>query len=353
MWVQHYLACEDLVLDGISVESVVNANNDGIDIDGCRRVRISNCRIRSGDDAIVLKSTSPRPCEQVVITNCTLSSECNAFKCGTESTGGFLDIAVSNCLIHDTRLSGIALEAVDGGILDGVTISNLRMRNVRNAIFLRLGNRARPYLSSGPGGGEGSHRLDPAQEKPGVGALRNVHISQVNAVGGDAIGCALSGLPGHPLENILLEGIQLESAGGGRAVVSVEDYPEKYPEYSMFGPLPGHGFYCRHVRNLTLNGFEVKTLRPDQRPALVLDEIAGLELARWKCQASAGIPSARLRNVRQAWIHGCWPATPDSPFLRLEGAASREIQVGANACRESRSLIEHAEDFPESELLCL
>ena len=89
MWVQHYLACERLIIDGITVRSEVNVNNDGIDIDCCRNVRISNCDIRTGDDAIVLKSTAPKMCENIVITNCLLSSNCCAFKIGTESVGGF------------------------------------------------------------------------------------------------------------------------------------------------------------------------------------------------------------------------------------------------------------------------
>ena len=144
MWVQHYLACEGVCIDGIRVESTCNANNDGIDIDGCERVRIANCDIRSGDDALVLKSTLERPCRNVVVTNCVLSSLCNAFKLGTESNGGFENIVMSNCAIYDTRISGIALELVDGGTLEQVSISNVTMHNTRSAIFIRLGDRARP-----------------------------------------------------------------------------------------------------------------------------------------------------------------------------------------------------------------
>ena len=144
MWVQHYLACVNVNIDGITVHSIVNQNNDGIDIDCCDRVRISNCDIVSGDDAIVLKSTAPRPCQRVTISNCTISSHCNALKCGTESTGGFKDITISNCTVYDTRLGGLALELVDGGILDRVSVSNITMTNTGGAIFIRLGNRVGP-----------------------------------------------------------------------------------------------------------------------------------------------------------------------------------------------------------------
>jgi hypothetical protein len=121
MWVQHYLLCEDVNIDGIKVNSRVNHNNDGIDIDGCQRVRISNCDIISGDDAVVLKSTLAQPCKNVTITNCTLSSNCNAFKMGTETNGGFENVVVSNCTIYDTHLAGTA-DGIDPVISKNSTV---------------------------------------------------------------------------------------------------------------------------------------------------------------------------------------------------------------------------------------
>ena len=352
MWVQHYLACDDLLLDGLTVDSVVNANNDGIDVDCCRQVRIANCRIRSGDDAIVLKSTAPRACEQIAVTNCVLSSDCNAFKCGTESTGGFRDIAVSNCVIHDTGLSGIALEMVDGGTLEGVTLSNIRMVRTRSGIFLRLGNRARPYLAAGPGGGSGTHQLEPGMTPPGVGRLRKVHIAQVTGDGCDATGCALAGLPGHPLEEIRLDGIRFEFAGGGTAADARRPIPEAetaYPEYGMFGRLPAHGFYCRHVRGLTLDGVAVATVSPDQRPGLVCEDVEDLELTAWRATGSPEAPEIVLRNVRDAFLHGCRPGATSAAFVRVEGNASRAICVAATARREKQPLLDRAPEVaPEA-----
>ena len=217
MWVQHYLACTGVLIDGIRVTSTCNKNNDGIDIDACERVRVANCDIRSGDDAIVLKSTLDRPCRDVVITNCILSSLCNAFKLGTESTGGFENIALSNCTIYDTRLSGIALELVDGGILERVTVSNVSMHNTRNAIFIRLGNRARPFKDGIPA--------------PGVGRLRHVRISNVQAFGGAAIGCSISGLPGSPVEDIALDNVSVSCAGGGTMEDAKREPPEPAARY--------------------------------------------------------------------------------------------------------------------------
>ena len=178
MWVQHYLQCEDVHISGIRVRSRVNANNDGIDIDGCSRVRISDCDIWSGDDAIVLKSTTARPCRDVVISNSVLSSVCNALKLGTESNGGFEDIVMTNCSVYDTRLAGIAIECVDGGTLARVIASNITMRNVGCPLFIRLGDRGRPFTEG--------------QERPGVGTLRDVTVSNVYATAAGNIGCPIA-----------------------------------------------------------------------------------------------------------------------------------------------------------------
>ncbi len=262
MWVQHYLACEGVRISGVRVSSRVNQNNDGIDIDSSSAVRISDCHIVSGDDAIVLKATTARPCRDVVISNCVLSSLCNALKLGTESTGGFDDIAIANCAVYDTRLAGIALESVDGGILDRVTISNIVMRNVKCPIFVRLGNRARPYTDG--------------VARPPVGTLRNVTIQGVQAEGADRTGCPLCGIPDHPIENLSLRDITLSFEGGGTAADAARSIPEQvemYPEYRMFGPLPAFGMFARHIRGLEIENVRCTTLSADARPAFRYDDV--------------------------------------------------------------------------------
>ena len=145
MWVQHYLFCRNVYIRGVSVRSKVNRNNDGIDIDACENVRISDCDIISGDDAIVIKSSLDKPCRNVTITNCLISSDCNGFKLGTESNGGFQNVTLSNCIVYNTRLAAIALEMVDGGSMSNVTVSGVNMDSVGCVLFIRLGNRARPF----------------------------------------------------------------------------------------------------------------------------------------------------------------------------------------------------------------
>lgn len=320
MWIQHYLACDGISIDGITVLSKCNANNDGIDIDGCQRVRISNCDIQSGDDAIVLKSTLNRPCKNVVVTNCLLSSDCNAFKLGTESNGGFENIVLSNCAIYDTRLAGIALEQVDGGVLDGVSISNIAMTNVRGPIFILLGNRARPFKEE--------------MERPGVGVLRNVSISNVQASGADRVGCCIAGLPDHPVENVTLTNIRISFGGGGtqeHAQRQPPERPEAYPEYSMFGVLPAYGFYCRHARNLVFENIRVSTNAGDERPSLNCEDVNNLRIFGWTAEPeSASTPVIRLDNVSDAFIHGSRGPRKAGYFLSVGGEDSARIELQAN-----------------------
>lgn len=291
MWVQHYLGCSDVHLHGLTVRSICNRNNDGIDIDACDRVSISDCNIASGDDSIVLKSTSGKPCRDVTVTNCVLKSLCNALKLGTESVGSFVNISISNCTIYDTNLSGLALEMVDGGVLENVNVSGLTMRNVKNAIFMRLGNRARPAYDGAP--------------QPGMGAFRNVIVSGVQADGADKIGCPIVGLPGHPLEDVTLRDIRVKYSGGGVKADTEHEVPEKadsYPEYKIFGVLPAFGFYCRHARGLRLHDVQVSLAGPDERPALVCDDVDRLTISGFEAPESA--PKPVLRNCPHTLMYG-------------------------------------------------
>ena len=151
-WLSHYLACEDVTIEGVTIHSRIRENRDGMDIDSCDKVRIANCSIFSGDDSIVLKSTANRVCRRVSVTNCTLSSQASALKLGTESQGGFEDITFDNCVIYDTGGDGVSVEEVDGGVCQRITVSNIVMQNVGVPIFVRLGNRGNPLPDNPPPG---------------------------------------------------------------------------------------------------------------------------------------------------------------------------------------------------------
>lgn len=279
MWVQHYLACKNVTIDGVSVNSRVNHNNDGIDIDACEQVRISNCDIVSGDDGIVIKSTLDKVCKNVTVTNCTVSSNCSAIKLGTESNGGYQNISVNNCTVYDTRLAGIALEMVDGGPLENVSISGINMTNVNTAIFVRLANRGRIFKEN--------------MSKPGMGSLSNVIISNIQAKGVGKLGCSITGLPSYPVRYITLRDINLTYKGGGTVDLirrNIEEFPEKYPECTMFGSLPAYGFYCRHIMGLTMENIILSYESIDYRPAIYLNDVSDSQLSGIKasCEAEAG-----------------------------------------------------------------
>jgi polygalacturonase len=343
MWVQHYLACDDVRIDGITVRSRVNGNNDGIDIDSCHRVIISNCNVSSGDDAIVLKSTSARPCRDVTISNCVLSSHCNGLKMGTESNGGFQNIVMTGCSIYDTRLAGIALEIVDGGTMDRVVVSNITMNKVGAPIFLRLGNRARPFKKD--------------METPGIGVLHNITISNIEATGANPTGCAISGLPGHAIENVTLSNLRLSFEGGGNkqdAVRSIPENPTAYPEYSMFGRLPAYGLYCRHVKDLKLLNVQLQLAAADKRHALVAEDCENLSIddldAPFSKDAAALI---RLIDVKGALIRGCRPQMGTDTFLKLEGTASEGIVLATNDFGRVDKITETAPEVPKTALSIL
>lgn len=334
MWGQHFLACDDVRVTGITFRSLVNHNNDGIDIDSCHRFIVSNCNIVSGDDAIVLKSTSARVCRDVTVSNCILSTRCNALKMGTESNGGFENIVITGCAIYDTRLAGIALEIVDGGTMDRVVVSDITMKKVGAPIFLRLGNRARPFKKN--------------MEKPGLGVMRNITISNIEATGANPTGCAISGLPEAIIENVTLSNIRLSFEGGGTKDDAIRPIPEKptsYPEYSMFGKLPAYGFYCRHIKGLKLLNVQVQTEKPDQRHALVFDDVEDVLIDCLDTPGSPGAESiARFINARDIFVRGCRPKAGTNMFLKLDGAQSEGIYLTGNDFSNVTTIVEQSSD---------
>ena len=336
MWVQHYLACDDVRVTGVTVRSVVNHNNDGINIDSCHRFIVSNCNIESGDDAIVLKSTSARVCRDVAVSNCVLSTRCNALKMGTESNGGFQNVSITGCAIYNTRLAGIALEIVDGGTMDRVVISNITMDKIGAPIFLRLGHRARPFKKD--------------METPGIGIMRNVTISNVEATGANPTGCAIAGLPEAAIENVTLSNIRLSFEGGGTNTDAARPIPEEpaaYPEYGMFGRLPAYGFYCRHVKGLKLLNVQLQWAKPDQRHALVLDDIEDALIDDLDAPCSPGAAAVvRLTDARNIFLRGCRPKAGTELFMKVDGEKSEKIFLTGNNFSDTAKVVERAPDVP-------
>ncbi len=252
-----------------------------------------------------------------MVTNCVVSSLCNALKLGTESVGGFQNIAISNCTVYDTHLAGIALESVDGGALENVSVSNILMRNVDGPIFMRMGNRARLPYDGAP--------------TPGLGSFRNVVISDIQVMGRSAVGCTIAGLPERAIENVTLANIRLQFQGGGTTADASRDIPElptAYPEHNMFGVLPASGFYCRHVKDLRLLNTQVSLEREDSRPALVCEDASGFRISDFAAPNSN--PVLALRDARDVWLESSRAPEGNQTYLRLEGKRTENVSIAAN-----------------------
>ncbi len=337
-WMQHYLACDNLFIHNIDVFNHCNKNNDMMDIDGCHDVRISDITGDSDDDGITFKSTSERANENVVITNCVLSSHCNAIKMGTESSTGFKNFTISNIVVRPSKISdksiggtprghaGIALETVDGAIIDGVAISNIRIDGVACPIFMRLGNRARPYFEG--------QKIDKA------GVLKNISISNVIATKAKKTGCSISGIQGYPIENVSLNNISIEFEGGGTKDDFMREIPEKeksYPEFDMFDELPSYGFFIRHARNIRFSNIYFKTGSDDARPAIFLSDVSNSEFRDMKLGSTKHSEcNILIDNCKSVLVAGSLIEGESNCFVRLAGSLNKNILLQNNILINSK-----------------
>jgi polygalacturonase len=295
-------------VDNMTIDNVtVDTNRDGFDIDCCRNVRVTNCTVNTPwDDGICPKSTyalgQARATENVTISGCFLSGKyelgsvidgswrkmppafngTGRIKCGTESNGGFKNITITNCVFEDSR--GIALETVDGGQLEDVTISNITMRGAQNSpIFLRLGRRMR-----GP------------QGVP-VGTLKRILISNVTSYNGPVMPSTIAGVAGFPVEDVKIANVYLHQQGGLSETL-LHYFPEAkedaYPEPGMFGKLPATGLWVRTARNIELTNMEIATAYPDNRPAIWLEDVQGADILNLKAPRGNWLGLRAVRDVR-------------------------------------------------------
>jgi polygalacturonase len=320
---------DNWTLDNVTMDT----NRDGVDIDCCHNVRVSNCAVNSPwDDAICPKSSYAlgyaRPTDMLTITNCLVTGQfemgtlLNAtykrfpadakvprngrIKLGTEANGGFQNITISNCVFDGCR--GLALETVDGALLEDITITNITMRGLLDCpIFLRLGARMR-----GPAGVP-------------VGVLRRVIISNIVASGaGSKVSSLISGIPGHQIEDVKISNVIVQHEGGGTkemAALKLAENEQRYPEPSMFGPTPSHGFYLRHVKGIEMSDIKIESVKGDARPAFVLDDVQQADFFHIKTPKVAGVPTFALNNVEDFSVERSRPLSD----TQLDKVTAKEI----------------------------
>ncbi|MDP3912225.1 MAG: glycoside hydrolase family 28 protein [Bacteroidota bacterium] len=346
-WVQDYRECDGVTIDRITVQSTAYWNNDGLDITDSKNVRITNCFINASDDAICLKSENPNSmCENVFIDSCTVRSSASGLKLGTASSGGFKNIKVRNLTVFDTYRSAIALESVDGGILEDIDIQNVTAKNTGNAIFIRLGHRnidgkpgtlKRIYIANvkaetplyKPDQGypiEGP----PDHLKPGVDKMpkrpSHFHIYGHPFLPYNLIPSSIVGIPGHPVQDVTLENIEISYGGMSnkeiahiqlKNITSVPENKANYPEFSMFGELPSWGFYVRHAEGIKMKNVKVNYLKDDFRPALVFDDVKGLELADIDIPTAKEMPVVMFNNTSDLTLNNLkMPVSEDKGILK-------------------------------------
>lgn len=298
-------------VDNLTIDNlIIDTNRDGMDIDACQNVRVSNCTVNSPwDDAIVLKSSYAlgyqKDTQDVTITNCMVSGDyvlgsvidgtfkkypsdyriphTGRIKCGTESDGGFKNITISNCVFD--HCGGLALETVDGGELENISVSNITMRDIINMpIFLRLGSRMR-----GPVGRK-------------IGVLKDVNISNIVVYNSASRAAStISGIPGHNIQNVRISNVQFVLQGGGKKQWSDRKVPERangYPEPTMFGTLPSYGFFIRHADGIELDNIKITTKKRDYRPVVYVEKVDDIKFDNWNISKVQGVPVFRLNDVK-------------------------------------------------------
>ncbi len=275
-------ACKNVFISKL----YINSHIDGISPDGCENVIISDCNIKTGDDALVLKTSyfdnCKHNCKNINIVNCILSTRANALKLGTESVGDFCHINVSNCVIYDTNHSGIAIESVDGANIYDVNISNISMNNVANPIFIYLADRLK------------------APENTSVGSISHVNLTNIFysitdkkydcvdswckndcSVLGKGItshyainkyypAMIISAIKNAKISSINLSNVFIKAFGGVKVAEKILPNSKIYPECSSFN-VPAYGLYCKNVDNLLCNNVTYSLLNPDARPAQIIE----------------------------------------------------------------------------------
>jgi polygalacturonase len=311
-------------VDNMTIDNLtIDTNRDGIDIDCCRNVRVSNCAVNSPwDDGICPKSSFAlgyaRPTENLTITNCYVTGgyalgamidgswkpidksehvPTGRIKMGTESNGGFRNVTISNCVFESCR--GLAIETVDGALAEDITFTGITMRDLRSApLFLRLGTRMR----------------GPKDAKPGV--LRRVILSNITCQSSAMLPSILAGVVDHPLEDIKIHDVIVQQLGGGdaeMAALTPEEKANAYPEPEMFGQLPATGIFARHVRNLDVSNVAIETRNADARAAFWLRDVNGADFFRVRTpRGAAAFVLHDVKNFRSFGSQGVADATLES-----------------------------------------
>jgi polygalacturonase len=270
-WMQNYLNCDDLLIENLRVENQANFNNDGCDIDGCRKVIVRNCRINSEDDGLCFKGAAERPTEDVLVENCQIHSTTNPIKLGTDSQSVFRNVLLRNLKIGGPTAdmpainrrrseSGISWEIVDGGTAENVYARDIHIARADSPLFLRLGDRG---------------RVRPQESRPKVGTLRRIVYDRISGEDNGSHGSYFMGLPERHIQDVALRDVTLGVGATDKPVPKQEaiaQMRDTYPDAHMIqDAVPAYGLWARHVDGLTLVRVRFKRQGQDPRPMILAD----------------------------------------------------------------------------------
>jgi hypothetical protein len=270
-WMQNYLNCDELLIEHLKVENQSNFNNDGCDIDGCRRVIVRNCQISSEDDGLCFKGAAERPTQEVLVEDCRIFSTTNAVKLGTDSQSVFRNVLLRRLqlggpsadmpVIRRRRAeSGISWEIVDGGAAENILARDIQIARADSPLFLRLGDRA---------------RVRPGEPRPNPGTLRRIVYERISGADNGARGSYFMGLPERHIVDVALRDVSLQVGASDAPVPAQQDVAEMrdvYPDAHMIaGAVPAYGLWARHIDGLTLSRVRFAIPGKDARPMILAD----------------------------------------------------------------------------------
>ncbi len=288
-WMQRYLGCRDVTIEGVDVYNHANKNNDGIDIDSCQGVVVRHCVVDASDDAIVLKANGEQPCRDVLVEDCVVATHASAIKTGTGSVGGFENITIrrveirrsaSKEMLHPLGvwqgLTGIDLITTDGGPMRNVTVEDITMEDVQNPIHVRLGNRlsgnvAKQGYAGDGDAAQGVKMSERAAQLKSELVLEDVTLANISARNVGPWPAVVVGLAEAPVRNVTLRNIIIESgvAGGERDRNEEPNWAGNgYPGRGMYGTaLPAYGLVTNFTQGLVVENFVAIPADGERRPA--------------------------------------------------------------------------------------
>jgi polygalacturonase len=329
-------------LDGIYIHNRVNSNNDGFHFISAEHVTVSNCIIKSGDDACAMFGS----CRYITVTNSYFSTRWSVFRFGGGHAG---DIAISNCVLREVYGCPMKFQGDPGSIFENISFSDLVLDDVTGPISISIG-KGRRRQSDAP----------LPEELPPV-VVRNISFSNIHGnvttnpphqlsestlgVGGrpgeghSAI--VLNSIDDSVLENISFNNVHLTFGGGGTAEEAARrDVPKVFGEYFELGPIPAYGLYARHARGLTLTNVRLQVSTPDLRPAVIFDHVEDAVFNGFSVEGNTDAESVlRFIDSKQTLITAPRVLTLSSTFLQLEGEANEGIIVEGGDISKAASAV--------------